>query len=132
MESDAGGLHSTQPAYSMVKVIKYLDELGFKMNPVIKDGTLFCSNTEETFLPEEISLVGSFRFEGSSDPEDLSIVYALQADNGARAVLVDAYGPYSDPELSDFITLIRDERENYPIMTSIPPHHTILISSKYN
>lgn len=120
---------NSQPAYSMVKVIKYLNEMGYKMNPTVRDGELVCMQTEEKFAPEQLALVGSFRFEEISDPEDLSIVYAIQANNGARALLVDAYGPYADPDVAEFINNIKDERWNNSLMECVPPQKTIVISS---
>jgi hypothetical protein len=39
------------------------------------------------------------RFEGISDPDDMAIVYALEARSGIRGTLVDAFGVYSDPRV---------------------------------
>ena len=41
--------------------------------------------------------------EGASDPDDMSIVYAIEGESGARGTLVDAFGAYSDPTVSSFL-----------------------------
>jgi len=43
------------------------------------------------------------RFEGVSDPDDMSIVYAIESQSGTRGTLVDAFGVYSNPAVSAFL-----------------------------
>ena len=49
-----------------------------------------------TFAPSRVS-IPECRFEGVSDPDDMSIVYAIESRDGTRGTLVDAFGVYSDP-----------------------------------
>ena len=51
----------------------------------------------KTFRPDELTIRDFYRFEGVSDPDDMSIVYAIEARDGTRGTLVDAFGVYSDP-----------------------------------
>jgi hypothetical protein len=64
--------------------------------------------TERSFTPEEIKIVNFFRFEGQSDPNDQSILYVIETADGLKGTLVDAYGPYSDRKLAEFITKVED------------------------
>jgi hypothetical protein len=60
------------------------------------------------FRPEELTIRAYRRFEGISDPDDMSSVYALEASDGTRGTLVDAFGVYANPlvaALLDHITL---------------------------
>lgn len=36
-----------------------------------------------------------FRFEGQTNPDDSSILYAIETSDGHKGLLVDAYGAYS-------------------------------------
>jgi len=42
---------------------------------------------------------GYRRFEGASDPGDISIVYAVESTNGWQGTIVDAFGVYSEPSI---------------------------------
>ncbi|MBK8557990.1 MAG: hypothetical protein IPL65_20600 [Lewinellaceae bacterium] len=50
-----------------------------------------------------IRLVWTRRFEGQSNPDDLAVLYGLQLPDGQVGVLVDGYGPASDPDVTTFI-----------------------------
>lgn len=71
----------------------------FKMS----DDGLKSLRTEKTYKPDEVNVVNFFRFEGQSDPNDQSILYVIETTDGLKGTLVDAYGPYSDKKLADFI-----------------------------
>ncbi len=66
---------------------------------------------ERAFQPDELTIVEHHRFEGSSDPEEMAVVYAIEARDGTRGVLIDAYGVYANPDLSAFLKDVR-MREN--------------------
>ena len=50
-----------------------------------------------------LSALEQYRFEGGSDPDDTSTVYAIEARNGVRGTLTDAFGVYADPRVGAFI-----------------------------
>jgi hypothetical protein len=62
---------------------------------------------DRIYRADELSIRESFRFEGVSDPDDLSVVYAIEATDGTRGVLVDAFGPYADPAVAQVLRDIR-------------------------
>ena len=43
------------------------------------------------------------RFEGASNPDDMSIVYAIETRTGLRGTLTDAFGVYANPVISAFV-----------------------------
>ena len=59
------------------------------------------------FRPEELAIVEHDRFEGDSDPDDMSVVYAIESDDGVRGIVVNAFGPYAEPRLGAFLQKIR-------------------------
>ena len=56
------------------------------------------------------------RFEGVSDPGDMSIVYAIETRSGIRGTLVDAFGVYADPRVGAFVkeVALRRTRQDIP------------------
>jgi hypothetical protein len=65
---------------------------------------------EKIYPAEELSIRESHRFEGASDPDDLSVVYAIEATDGTRGVLVDAFGTYADPAVAQVLRDIHIRR----------------------
>ena len=55
------------------------------------------------FLPKQINIVNFFRFEGESDPDDNAILYVIETNDGTKGTLIDAYGVYNDPRVSQFM-----------------------------
>ena len=83
-----------------------LDDLaraGFVEHFGIVDGALRSFGSGRRFNAAELVIREYHRFEGVSDPDDMSIVYALESVNGTRGTLVDAFGVYSDPAVSAFM-----------------------------
>lgn len=60
------------------------------------------------YEPEEISLKNTFRFEGYSDPQDTSILYLIETNDGKKGTLIDAYGVYADVAISIFVKQVTD------------------------
>jgi hypothetical protein len=59
--------------------------------------------TSKVYLPQEVTIVNFYRFEGPSDPDDMSILYVIETNDGLKGTLVDAYGTYAAPEVGKFI-----------------------------
>jgi hypothetical protein len=77
-----------------------LDDLarrGFTERFGATDGRLRAAEGGKTFRPEELTIREFHRFEGVSDPDDMSIVYAIESRDGTRGTLVDAFGVYASP-----------------------------------
>lgn len=69
----------------------------------INDKGLKSLKTEKIYQPEDIIISNFFRFEGQSDPNDNTILYVIETDDGLKGTIVDAYGPYADSKLSEFM-----------------------------
>ena len=88
------------------------------MNKVVMDGYtdtfkvtdegLFSCKTENKYEPEQIKIVNFYRFEGESDPADMSILYVIETHDGAKGTLTDAYGAYADENVNKFIEQVND------------------------
>jgi len=96
---------------TMIDALNDLKRRGFIADFEPKGKTLHVMGSERTFQPEELTIVEHHRFEGPSDPEEMAVVYAIEAQDGTRGVLVDAYGVYANPDLSAFLEDVR-MREN--------------------
>ena len=85
------------------EAVEDLKRRGFSANFEWKQNAFRAVDTARVFKPEDLTIVEHHRFEGASDPDDLAVVYAIEAHDGTRGVVADAYGPYADPGLSEFL-----------------------------
>jgi hypothetical protein len=59
--------------------------------------------TTQRYAAEEVRIRDYYRFEGTSDPDDMSVIYAIETREGTRGMLIDAYGSYADPAVGDVV-----------------------------
>lgn len=69
----------------------------------IKDNLLVSPDTNESFKPEDVMIERTGRYEGDSNPDDMSIIYGITANSGTQGILIDAYGTYANPKITEFI-----------------------------
>ena len=87
-------------AYCKQKAI----EDGFKENFKATAKGLESLETSRLYKPDQINVVDFYRFEGITDPADMSVLYVIETDDGAKGTLVDAYGTYADVEVAKVMT----------------------------
>lgn len=52
----------------------------------------------KTYQPEDLKIIRTFRFEGESNPDDSSVLYVIEANDGLTGYSIDAYGAISSHE----------------------------------
>ncbi len=55
----------------------------------------FCAK-DKCYQAEDLTIVKTYRFEGASDPSDMSILYLIKANDEMIGYSLDAYGVYSN------------------------------------
>lgn len=80
---------------------------GFACNFLVEQGGLRCVETGERFTPEQSTIVAHRRFEGPSSEDDKEVLYFLVTSNGARGLLVDAYGTYASEKVAEFLRRVK-------------------------
>jgi hypothetical protein len=85
-----------------------MKEDGFKEDfQVTKEGLSSYSDSKH-YTPGQVKILNFYRFEGVSDPGDNSILYVMETEDGRKGTLVDAYGAYSDSDVSKFIVKVEE------------------------
>jgi len=90
-------------ARTLAGVLDDLTRRGFAEHFRVVDGWLRGLDTGGMFRPNQVSIPECHRFEGVSDPDDMSILCAIETRSGVRGTLVDAFGVYSDPLVGAFL-----------------------------
>jgi hypothetical protein len=79
---------------------------GYTENFRVAGDRLISVSAGDYYTSQEVCIVDYFRFEGYTDPQDSSILYLIQTDDGRKGTLIDAYGVYADSMISDFVSEI--------------------------
>ncbi len=88
-----------------------LEEEGYKADFKLEGGKLKVVDGDQSFSADELTINKDFRFEGESNPDDLSILYALEAQDGTKGTVVHAYGPDANDALSEFMKGVKEEED---------------------
>jgi hypothetical protein len=92
---------------TLAGVMKDLTARGFTEQFKAVPGGLLAVRGGQTFEPSEVTICADYRFEGESDPDDMSILYAIETRSGVRGTLTDAFGVYADPRVGAFVRTVR-------------------------
>jgi hypothetical protein len=95
---------------TLSEAIAHLVREGFTEHFGVRGDHLVGFESGTRFEANEVVIRGFDRFEGVSDPDDMSIVYAIEAVSGLRGTLADAFGVYSNPLISAFVSHVAIHR----------------------
>ncbi|MFD2513312.1 hypothetical protein ACFSRY_05495 [Pontibacter locisalis] len=97
----------------MIKVLAQLRKEGYLVDFRVENEEKLCTmDDKQSFTPNEVQIVNFYRFEGESNPDDMSILYVLETTSGAKGTISDAYGPYSDSIVEGFMKKVKDLGKN--------------------
>ena len=88
--------------------IEDLKNRGFKEEFEVVDKGLKAPTGDKKYTPEQVKIVEHYRFEGESDPGDMTVLYALITDDEAKGYLTDGFGTYSNQDVSTFLQKITE------------------------
>lgn len=75
---------------------------GYVSNFYFKEDKLINSETKVEYLPNDIFIVAEHRYEGMSNPSDMSILYVIKTNKGEMGTFLMAYGPEANFDDSEF------------------------------
>ena len=73
-----------------------LKKRGYTRDFNLTPNCISCTELDLQWHPEDFQVDEFHRFEGMSNPDDNSILFAISAKDGTKGTLVDAYGTYAD------------------------------------
>jgi hypothetical protein len=97
---------------SLAEAMQELKKRGFTANFEFLDTAFRDVDSGRTFKAEDLTIVEHYRFEGASDPDETSVVYAIESDDGTKGVIADAFGVYANPQLGGFLNNVRIREES--------------------
>lgn len=93
---------------TMAEAVDGLRRRGYTTEFAINKSSGQVTAGDRAFKSDDLTIVEHHRFEGLSDPDDSSVIYALEAPNGLKGVLVDAYGAYANSNTDALLKHMKD------------------------
>ena len=100
------------PYESLSYAIEDLKAKGYTKDFNQKEEYLECKQNEKNYAPEDFTITHTYRFEGMSSAGDNSVLYGIEAADGTKGLLVDAYGVYADSLSPEMIEKFRVQYED--------------------
>lgn len=101
---------------TLVEATEALTKQGYTHNFSVNEKGLLVEGKEKTYISDEVELHEFHRFEGNTNPADMSIVFAVQTSSGKKGIVVDSYGVNGSEITSKFMNRVAqnqfDTRKN--------------------
>jgi hypothetical protein len=88
---------------TLSEALEALKKKGYDESFLIDDHGMRGMENHDPIRPEDVTIVEYHRFEGTSNPDDMSVVFVIETTDGRRGTLVDAYGTYASPQVDTFV-----------------------------
>ena len=93
-------------------VIKKYQFDGYTSNFKCQNGLLMELENKKEYEPNQIIIEREHRFEGLSNPSDMSILYIIKTDDGLKGMVTASYGAKSDTDVDEFFKKIPEENDH--------------------
>ena len=98
---------------TLSQAMTHLKQRGYVNDFNLHPEWIECPPLNRRFAPQQFHVDEVHRFEGMTNPDDSSILFAISSSDGVKGLLVDAYGLYADSLSSLMIQkLTIDNRTN--------------------
>lgn len=77
---------------SLSQAVDSFTKAGYEEDFEAEGDVIIGNFSRKEYAPDELTIVDSYRFEGDTNPEDESVVFAIEARDGTKGTLVMTYG----------------------------------------
>jgi len=96
------------PSYdTLVEALNDLQARGYVHDFNLEKDRIYCKQLKMHYRPKEFTITEVHRFEGMSNPDDNSVLYAIETSNHDRGTLVDAYGTYAESVSDELLAKLK-------------------------
>jgi hypothetical protein len=88
---------------SLTDATQHFEQQGYGDQFKMEGGRLKNITTGNDYGPGDLKVVEMHRFEGPSYPDDMSIFFAVECNDGRKGTITSAYGVYADTDLLEFL-----------------------------
>ncbi len=88
-----------------------LEGKGYTEQFKVEKDKLVAVKKKSKYKAKDVKAANFFRFEGISDPDDTSVLYAIETTDGVKGTLTDAYGIYADDDTGEFMKEVEIQKK---------------------
>ncbi len=92
---------------TLVEAFQELKKRGYRSSFKLQEKGMKCLTTEKIYQPENMKIVEYQRFEGATNPSDMSILFAVECDDGVKGTVISSYGTYADMKMVKFMDKVK-------------------------
>lgn len=82
---------------------------------VDREGLKSYDTNARAYSPKDVKILNFYRFEGVSDPGDMTVLYVIETSDGQKGTLADGYGAYASEDVSKFIVQVEEIHKEIPL-----------------
>jgi len=98
---------------TLSETINGLKNDGYTLDFNVKEERIVCHQANTVLSPEDFEIDKVYRFEGASNPDDLSVLYAISSSKfNMKGVLVNGYGVSADTATNTIIARLKTHPDN--------------------
>ncbi|WP_051209754.1 hypothetical protein [Gelidibacter mesophilus] len=110
---------TTQNSKNELDYIRRYEAAGFTDQYRVVDDQLENLKSKQRYQPQDVFILKEHRYEGMSNPSDMSLLYILETSDGSRGTILANYGANADNAIHSFMNLIPEENVKDDFM--LPP-----------
>ena len=101
---------------TLSETVNSLVQAGYTLDFNIHQECLICHHNNTVLSPDEFQIDMVYRFEGATNPDDESIVYAISsAKHGVKGILVNGYGLSADEASSKLVEKLQTHQLQHSV-----------------
>lgn len=94
--------------HTLSEGINSLRKEGYTEDFNLKQDCIECGNGKFRIFQDEFRIDKVYRYEGDSNPDDESVLYAISSDkHNIKGILVNAYGIYSEDITDEMLSKLK-------------------------
>jgi hypothetical protein len=106
--------HIKESFGTLSETINGLIGIGYTHDFNVQEECLVCRQNNTSLAPEDFQIDKVYRFEGASNPDDQSILYAISSlQFDMKGTLVNGYGISSDEATSKMIERLQTNKKEF-------------------
>ena len=87
--------------------ITFLNRYDYTQEFTVDNENFISMKDGRKYKPEEVTIVKAFHFEGFTNIDDMSVLYAIKTDDGSKGWISNAYGLFANGSLDKLLVKVK-------------------------